>query len=63
MSGDKWIKVYEPGKAKINRNILFEIDPTRHLVRVVRRKVESIINLRAFYADLQPLPESEKRQA
>jgi len=49
-----WLKVFEPNKPQINRNILFEIDPERALIRVVRRRVESLVDLGIFFRKLVP---------
>lgn len=45
---NNWIPIYEPGKPQHAFNILFELDPKSAIVRVVRRRRESLINLREY---------------
>lgn len=49
-----WIGVYEPGKEKINRHLLFRIDPERKLIEVVRRRQKTVIDLRDYFDALWP---------
>lgn len=47
-SSNHWIRVYEPGQKRQPSSILFEIDPGQALLRVIRRKRETVINLREY---------------
>lgn len=55
---NQWQKVYEPGQSQHAFNILFEIDPKAALIRIVRRKRESVIDLREY--GLVPIDEHEQ---
>lgn len=62
-NGSDWIDVHESGQPKINRNLLFRIDPKRGLIEIVRRRVRHIVDLRDFFDNLtSKSSESEKRQ-
>lgn len=54
MPENDWLDVHEPGQPKINRNLLFRIDPVRGLIEVVRRRVKTIVDLREFFELLKP---------
>ena len=43
-----WRKVYEPGQPRHAFNILCEIDTGAALIRIVRRRRETVINLREY---------------
>lgn len=43
-----WVKIYEPGQPQHAFNILCEINPAAAVIRIVRRKRESLINLREY---------------
>ncbi len=49
-----WIDVHEPGKPKINRNLLFRIDPVRGLIEIVRRRIRTIVDLADFFSSVIP---------
>lgn len=48
LRSNNWRKVYEPGRPHHAFNILCEIDTGAALLRFVRRKRETVINLREF---------------
>lgn len=45
---NNWRKVYEPGLPRHAFNILCEIDTRAALIRIVRRRRETVINLREY---------------
>jgi type IV secretory pathway TraG/TraD family ATPase VirD4 len=47
-SANRWIPIYEPGQPEHAFNMLCELDPKAALIRIVRRKRESLINLREY---------------
>ena len=56
----KWLEVHEPNQPKINRNLLFRIDPVRGLIEVVRRRVRTLIDLTDFFDILKPKAETDE---
>lgn len=45
---NNWRRVYEPGQPQHAYNILCEIDSHAALIRIVRRRRETVINLREY---------------